>query len=287
MKGVVWPAELVEEIALGRVVLFLGSGVSANSKNSTGRISPPTWWKFLNDLTPRLPRAIKPGVKEILSRNNLLLACDVIRGSITAPVFKAELRKAFHDPGYLPSDAHRSLLRLGARITVTPNFDVIYDNFVAAETSNTVLVKNYYDEDAAESLRSKYPVIFKLHGSITSPDKLIFTGSDYAAARTKAAGFYSLMRALLCTHTFLFVGCGLDDPDIKVLLEDYRYSHGVSRQHYFLVPSGLMHKKILAVAGDSLNLSFIEFDNSDGSFKNFQVALDELVQAVELQTASA
>lgn len=44
-----WPEALVEAIARRRCVLFLGSGISANSQNSSGK-RPATWEKFLRDI---------------------------------------------------------------------------------------------------------------------------------------------------------------------------------------------------------------------------------------------
>lgn len=282
-----WPDELVREIAEGRVVIFFGAGVSATSKSSDGKKSPPGWWSFLELASKKLPVRLRPGVRQLLDRNNLLLACDVIRDALTPDVFKKILREEFHDPGYSHSDAHSLILRLAARISITPNFDVIYDSFVSRETSNTVLIKNYYDDDCAESLRSKYPVVLKLHGTITTPDKLIFTASDYAKARSKADGFYELIRALLCTHTILFIGCGLDDPDIRVLLEDYRYRYGVPGAHYFLIAKGIYHQEVLKAAGKSLNLKFIEYNNKNNDYSNFVPSLEGLVRLVELRKASS
>ncbi len=48
-----------------------------------------------------------------------------------------------------------------------------------------------------------------------------FTLDDYAEARTKYAAFYEVMTALLHTHTFVCFGCGLSDPDMKLIFEDY------------------------------------------------------------------
>lgn len=43
-----WPDRLVEDLAKKRCVIFLGSGVSANSKNDEGQ-HPPTWANFLTE----------------------------------------------------------------------------------------------------------------------------------------------------------------------------------------------------------------------------------------------
>lgn len=40
-----WPDELVEDIAKRKCVLYLGSGISANSQNDEGR-HPATWKSF-------------------------------------------------------------------------------------------------------------------------------------------------------------------------------------------------------------------------------------------------
>lgn len=286
MAIVKWPQELIDEISDRRVVLFFGSGVSANSLSADKKRRPPTWRSFLLTASARVPRRLKASVQGLMEQNNLLLACDVIREAVGRDVFKRLLRDCFHDPGYGHSDVHGHLLRIDAKVSITPNFDTIYDTYLSAATSNTVLVKNYYDEDIADALRSKYSTVIKLHGTITAPDKLIFTLSDYAQARSSANQVYDLVRALLCTHTFLFIGCGLDDPDIKLLLEDYRYKHASGGKHYFLCPKGYLHPEVLAVIGRTLNLDFVGYENSAGDYSNFGESLKILVEQVELARAS-
>ena len=44
-----WPIELIDDIAKRNSVLYLGSGISAASKNDSGK-SPATWRKFLEDI---------------------------------------------------------------------------------------------------------------------------------------------------------------------------------------------------------------------------------------------
>ena len=44
-----WPEKLVDSIARRRSVLFLGSGISANSENMSGK-KPATWDAFLRQV---------------------------------------------------------------------------------------------------------------------------------------------------------------------------------------------------------------------------------------------
>ncbi|MEB1077693.1 SIR2 family protein, partial [Xanthomonas campestris pv. campestris] len=259
-----------------------GRWVIGGFSGATNKTRPPTWKFFLEKAIKKIPKRLQPSLKELVQQSNLLLACDVIREEMGRDKFKQLLRESFHDPGFSASEVHKHLLQLDARFTITPNFDAIYDTYVKKETGNTILVKEYYDDDVAEALRSKYPVVVKLHGSITTPDKLIFTASDYAKARSQSSAVYDLVRALLCTHTFLFLGCGLDDPDIRLLLEDYRYKHAIGGSHYFMISKGSLHPDVLKVVGSSLNLNFIQYENSAGDHKNFGVALNDLVTKVNL-----
>jgi hypothetical protein len=129
-------------------------------------------------------------------------------------------------------------------------------------------------------LRRKERVLIKSHGSVTHPDELIFTRIDYAKARNKHPQFYELLDALLRTYTFIFVGCGLEDPDIRLLLEDYCFRHQYAPQHYFVIPSKRFSPAVKSVFEDSLKVKLLEYKQT-ADHANLVVALDALVKAVE------
>ena len=49
-----WPQVLVDDIARRKCVIFLGAGVSKNSRNHEGRI-PKNWLEFLSDAIKHVP----------------------------------------------------------------------------------------------------------------------------------------------------------------------------------------------------------------------------------------
>ena len=114
------------------------------------------------------------------------------------------------------------------------------------------------------AIRSSGRVILKIHGTIDSPDNLIFTRAEYAEARTKYATFYEVLEALALTHTFVFLGCGVNDPDIKLLLEDTLFKHNSSRRHVMLLPSRALHSSVIKVTQDTMNLNIIKYSPKDG-----------------------
>ena len=64
---------------------------------------------------------------------------------------------------------------------------------------------------------------------------MIFTKSEYHRAGANHAQFYAMLRALLLTHTCIFMGCSMDDPDVLLLLDDVRVTASSNRPHYTLV----------------------------------------------------
>ncbi|MGD7095833.1 SIR2 family NAD-dependent protein deacylase [Ralstonia pseudosolanacearum] len=190
------------------------------------------------------------------------------------------VKEEFQTPGYAPAEIHEQLWGLDFRITITPNFDNIYDSLVAQRGNGTVSVKQYYDNDIADSLRTNGRVLIKSHGSVTHPDRLIFSRVDYAKARNEHRDFYGLIDSLLRTHSFLFVGCGLDDPDIRLLLEDYCYRHQYAQSHYFVLPARRYSVTTKKVLEESLKLKLIEYKTTV-DHSELTVGLRALVSDVE------
>lgn len=145
----------------------------------------------------------------------------------------------------------------------TPNFDKIYETFANHRASGSIRIKHHYDADIAEAIRRSDRLILKIHGTIDSPDKMIFTRQEYAEARVKNQSFYSILEALALTHTFLFLGCGVNDPDIRLLLEDNFFRHASTVPHIIVLPKESLHKDVIAVIQASMNLKVLTYNSSE------------------------
>lgn len=283
MPSADWPQELVQAIACRRCVLFFGSGISRNSVGADGKTRPPTWSAFLIDATKNLGNANKKIVQEVrklIEKLDYLTAAEVIRQELGREKFIDLVKMAFHTPDYQAAHIHDLLFQLDVRISITPNFDNIYESSVAKRGAGAVTVKKYDDDDIADSLRRHERVLIKSHGSVSHPNHLIFTRSDYANARNKHSHFYELLDALLRTHTFLFVGCGLDDPDIRSLLEDYRYKHPYGQSHYFVTSNRNYCHEIKIAISESLKINIFEYPHTD-DHSHLTAYLETLVSEVE------
>lgn len=283
-----WPKDLVWDIAARRSVLFLGAGVSRNAENASG-VHPRGWADFLTHLSsiPQLD-VQRNEIKKCIEEADLLTACELARKYISRHDFRTEILQEFHGNAYLPAQIHDDLSLVDSRLVMTTNFDKLYENRANQLQSNTVLVKNYYDKDVADVFRRQDRVVLKVHGTIDLPDKIIFTRSQYALARRDYGYFYQLLRGLFITHTFVFLGASMRDPDMQLLLEDHAYRFEGARPHYIIMPKSPDRIGILHVLEETMNLKALLYDpaNNHRELAESIAGLVDLVEAARRDIAT-
>lgn len=278
-----WPSVLVEDLSRRRCVIFLGAGVSKNSRNDAGR-APRNWHEFLSGAAERLGNVSdKKLSKRLLRERDYLTACEVIKDSMGDEEFISHVESEYLTPGYKSAEIHELIFKLDARIVLTPNFDKIYETYAGNVSEGTVKVKHYYADDVASVIRGRKTdrIIIKMHGTIDEPNKLIFSRKDYVSARSHNRDFYSLLDSLIMTHTFLFVGCGLDDPDIKLLLEDYAHKFRFSRSHYFIARKRAVDSQVARIVEATMKLKILEYSGSGIDHSKLVDSLRDLVVQTE------
>lgn len=148
-------------------------------------------------------------------------------------------------------------------------------------SDSSIVVKSYREDGIAKYLRTSDYLIIRAHGYVDDTPNLIFTHKQYSSARCKYSAFYKLLDALILTHTFIFLGCGINDPDIRLTLENSNFLYPGCRPHYFVTAAGSYADEISSVLCKSRNLELITYDNEDGSHANLLEELKKLNQEVE------
>ena len=170
-----WPEYLIEAIARRKSVLFLGSGISANSCNDAGK-HPLTWEAFLRDILAKRSAKLagqKDVIEQMLKLKDYLTACEIIVETLGDNDFGELAANEFRRPGYKPSDIHEAVYRLDSRLVLTPNIDKIYEQYAMNESRSTVVVKSYYEDDIAKYLRTDDFLIIRVHGYVDDVSKII------------------------------------------------------------------------------------------------------------------
>lgn len=275
-----WPGELIDVIARRRCVLVVGAGVSKNSVSVKFKDKrPSTWEDFLKKCAKKVEE--NGNILKLIDEKDYLTACEVIKDKMTAENFANEVEAEYQQAGYQPADIHKYIYDLDASVVLSPNFDCIYDNYATATSNGTVIIKDHTSQDIAKYLLGgDQRLIIKTHGSATKPNEIIFTRNDYAEARTKHLLFYEILKSLALTHTFLFLGCGVDDPDIRMLFEDIRFAHGLIPYHYMTTPADEVLPEVKSIASRTMRIKFLEYSSENGHAA-LSESLKELVSQVE------
>ena len=277
-----WPDDLIKVLANRRNVIFLGSGISINSTNDKGE-RPPSWGGFLDEALSILKDYNKEYyevAKACEDRKDMLMECEIIREGLGQKRYEDILKRKFLNPRYNAAQIHKDIFDLDSRIVITPNFDKIYEVYANTESQGTVITKTYKDTDIIDCIRKDEPLIIKMHGTIDSPNSMIFTRRDYSKAWNENRMFYKIIESLLLSHTFLFLGAGLNDPDVRLLLESIAISYTPSRTHYFVLPKDSVSEIELHILSDLLNLEFITYDAND-NHKELLESVSDLNEQVD------
>ncbi len=278
-----WPESLVIELAARRCVLFLGAGASASATRfDSSTAHPPSWPSFLRILYDRSNRASAADLQvalDLLENKQYLESAEILRSTgLYAADYNRLIGTTFER--YRPTEVHRVIEVLDQKIVVTTNFDTLYeDHCRQGDASHGYSVIHYYDDGLVARMRSPKRLILKVHGSVTVPEKTVLSKSDYFKARASYSGFYKTLESLFLTHTLLFIGYSVTDPDIQLLLENTTITAPSDHPHYALMAQGL-HPALRNAFKRTYNIEILEFDPAN-NYEQFLISLQDLADNVQ------
>jgi hypothetical protein len=250
-----------------------------NSVGNGGK-RPPSWIRFLENCLSKCDGDVTH-IQALIDVGDLLSACELLKAKLQDD-WAAILTEEFADPQFKPSLLHKAIFSLDVGIVVTQNFDKIYDVYAQQETLGSTKIKNYYDADTALILRRNYRAVVKVHGTIDEPSKMVFTREEYAMLRNSHRSFNLLLDALFLTHTFLFLGCSFNDPDLRLFLEQHAYSHPSAPPHFMTMPQGEVHPEVEMSIRRNLNIRLLTYSPAD-DHKELTNGVVELAELVEVE----
>lgn len=236
-----WPDVLIDRISQQDYVLVIGAGISSNSKNALG-LSPPRWRELIEALSKKFlsgSRTRAAEVKRAIEAHDLLTAAEIIQHhcDVTSRLddFRNEIALQVDggvtsESAFQKNDIHDLLSALDPRIIVTTNYDKILDRHF----KDGFRILSYESAEIASIVRQGQPVILKLHGSVDHSSRTILTRLDFTRLRREGRHALDTLEALLLTRTALFIGYSLDDPDLRLILENQFGAKGARPAHYLL-----------------------------------------------------
>ncbi|WP_081841486.1 SIR2 family protein [Alicyclobacillus macrosporangiidus] len=279
-----FPESLIHEIAERRCIIVLGAGASAGCVG-VNNTKPPTWDDFLTQAAELVrDSSDKDEALKLISSGQYLDAAQVIVDSADEGDFAYFIRRIFETPRYQPSEIHHRVLLLDPKIVVTTNYDQVYERLCQnGSARDGYNVCKYYETHALNDIRSTTRVILKAHGCVSDPSQIVLTRAQYFRARNQFTFFFNILDALFLTHTLLFIGSRMTDPDILLLLENANIAAPTQRRHYAIVESG-RHPSVRKAMRETYNLELLEYDM--GQHDQVVAALDDLITEVQAYRAT-
>ncbi|MBZ0214639.1 MAG: SIR2 family protein [Nitrospirae bacterium] len=276
-EGFTFPEPMVRSLVRREALLVIGSGVSASAKDSSGD-SPPTWGALLSNLSAKISDdSTKKVVEDMIKRGDFLTGAEVLGVELGDAMIKDEvvamLRRRFQ-----ASEVHEFLSKLGQSTYVSLNYDTILDTHMRDYFDEGVSVKHQRQDDILADLRQGTILLIKAHGTIDDRDSIVLTRSQYAQERVSNSKFYRILDALFLTRTVIFVGCGLHDPDVRMLMEDGFLVYPGAPEHYMIKLYTDVDRVTDMVESKLRNLKFVYYGDSHD---NLVIMLRELVERVE------
>jgi len=131
--------------------------------------------------------------------------------------------------GLMPGQLHRKLASLPVEYVLTTNYDNLMERAFETEGKQAVVaVHDIWADTAAQFDRGTVnkPLVYKLHGSMSSPRTMICTEDDVIQLLTGLIqgepDLPALIRGLFPTHSILFIGYGLRDWNVRVMIRAMR-----------------------------------------------------------------
>lgn len=267
------PNQLVRAVAEGKSLAFVGAGFSMSVKRSNGQ-SLPDWPGLLRQLLEvscleNIPfSGLEEELERAISSGKLIMVAQELEERISDPIKSSILRQIFLDDSVRPNVLHEKLVSIPFAGILTTNYDMLIEGAYTLKTGGRIppVITQEDLEKVSNPLRTKGSFVFKLHGDINRPDTIILSSHDYQDLLFRRPGYRSFLETAFTVNTVLFLGFGLEDPDIDNMLD--RLASIFSRtneSHYALMPTGrfsALEKRRMLL---DKRIRIIEYDNSDGS----------------------
>ena len=185
---------LAEELAKGKLVVFVGAGVSKNS-------GLPDWKELIKDY------AEYRGIKEFSSKQFLTIPEEVFERYGSSKYYEIVGKILFRK--YFPNSIHRILDEMDLTYIVTTNYDTLIED----QIKKLQIVSK--DEDLPYTNSNR--MLIKMHGDFKNKN-IVLKKSDYDNYEKNFPLISTLIKGLFTTNTVLFIGYSYNDTNVQQIM---------------------------------------------------------------------
>ena len=185
---------LAEELEKGKLVVFVGAGVSKNS-------GLPEWEELIKDY------ADYRGIKEFTSKQFLTIPEEVFERYGSLKYYEIAEKRFLGK--YVTNSIHRILKKMKLTYIITTNYDTLIED----EIKNLQIVSK--DEDLPYTNSNR--MLIKMHGDFENKN-IVLKKSDYDNYEKNFQLISTLVKGLFTTNTVLFIGYSYSDTNVQQIM---------------------------------------------------------------------
>lgn len=185
---------LAEELEKGKLIVFVGAGVSKNS-------GLPDWKELIKDY------AEYRGIKEFTSKEYLTIPEEVFERYGSLKYY--EIAEKRFSGKYFPNSIHKILKEMDLTYIITTNYDTLIED----EIKNLQVVSK--DEDLPYTSSNR--MLIKMHGDFKNKN-IVLKKSDYDNYEKNFPLISTHIKGLFTTNTVLFIGYSYNDTNIQQIM---------------------------------------------------------------------
>ena len=228
--------ELINQIRAGNVVLWAGSGFSKYTGYPDGK---------------QLAEIIKENVQDsdrkyFEDKQQLIDVAQEFSEFYGSERLIEILKNAFNEEP--TSLQYHQMIEQIPQIThiVTTNYDHLFER--AYGDKICPIVK---EQDIPKSIMRDKAVVYKIHGSLESPDTIVITWDDYRKFYAKQDSLiWTKIKTLIAENTILLLGYAFEDLHIQYLFDNVFKKLGNAPKEIFWISPGLPQHKLAHYSKD-------------------------------------
>jgi hypothetical protein len=212
---------VIKTIKIGECVPFIGAGASMGVNVS----GVPTG----SELARKIADECNYHGAE---RDDFLRVCQFCELTDGPHLLRKCIVENLNEARSTPSAVHMTLAELPVTHVLTTNFDSLMERaFKTAQKKPNVVIHDFRSKRAVNVPQGSKdePVVFKLHGSVDQPSSMVCTEDDVvqflAGLIHEQPPLPASIRQLFESRSFLFIGYGLRDWNIRVMIRTLRWNN--------------------------------------------------------------
>ena len=134
--------------------------------------------------------------------------------------FKTFIEDTYAGKNIAPRQTHDLLVSLKrSNFIITTNYDLLIEKAFVNQRELQTSYKYYEAHAIQRQLYKREFFILKAHGDAkTATEKIVLTDKDYRRLLYQEPGYQSALQSIFTMYSVIFVGCSLQDPELKLLL---------------------------------------------------------------------